>query len=187
MLVFVQGESWAWGSSALYDARILATLGRIIVVTFNYRLGVFGESSHCYRSSAVIVISTLLCWLILNMATKHHQEDCKQCLNSGAEAESGDTDWSAAGFLNTNPSPMTKGSVSNYGLVDQMAALQWVGENVEQFGGDKTRITLMGQVGVVTSEIYAAPTQIKLLKLRVAAGYLRAAPSRSPSPCKSYC
>ena len=59
----------------------------------------------------------------------------------------GDTDWSAAGFLNTNPSPMTKGSVSNYGLVDQMAALQWVGENVEQFGGDKARITLMGQVG----------------------------------------
>ena len=82
---------------------------------------------------------------------------------------------------------MTKGSVSNYGLVDQMAALQWVGENVEQFGGDKGRITLMGQVGEVTSEIYAAPTQIKLLKLRVAAGYLRAAPSRSPSPCKSYC
>ena len=63
----------------------------------------------------------------------------------------GDTDWSAAGFLNTNPSPMTKGSVSNYGLVDQMAALQWVGENVEQFGGDKGRITLMGQVG---GEIY---------------------------------
>ena len=43
MLVFVHGESWSWGSAALYDARILATLGRIIVVTFNYRLGVFGE------------------------------------------------------------------------------------------------------------------------------------------------
>ena len=43
VLVFVHGESWSWGSSALYDARILATLGRIIVVTFNYRLGVFGE------------------------------------------------------------------------------------------------------------------------------------------------
>ena len=43
VLVFVHGESWSWGSSALYDARILATLGRIIVVTFNYRLGVFGK------------------------------------------------------------------------------------------------------------------------------------------------
>ena len=43
--MFVHGESWSWGSAALYDARILATLGRIIVVTFNYRLGVFGEIS----------------------------------------------------------------------------------------------------------------------------------------------
>ena len=43
VLVFVHGESWSWGSAALYDARILATLGRIIVVTFNYRLGIFGE------------------------------------------------------------------------------------------------------------------------------------------------
>ena len=51
-----------------------------------------------------------------------------------------------SGFLNTNPSPMIKGYVSNYGLVDQMAALQWVVENIEQFGGDPERITLMGQV-----------------------------------------
>ena len=29
---------------SLYDARVLATLGKIIVVTFNYRIGVLGEN-----------------------------------------------------------------------------------------------------------------------------------------------
>ena len=108
VLVFVHGDSWSWGSSHLYDARILATLGRIIVVTFNYRLGVFGESNTADVTSS---------WCV-----------------------------DVAGFLNTNPSPMTKGHVGNFGLLDQMAALHWVEENVRQFGGDSSRITLMGQV-----------------------------------------
>ena len=43
VLVFIHGESWSWGSSNLYDGRILATLGQIIVVTFNYRIGVLGK------------------------------------------------------------------------------------------------------------------------------------------------
>ena len=42
VLVFIHGESWSWGSASLYDARVLATLGKIIVVTFNYRIGVLG-------------------------------------------------------------------------------------------------------------------------------------------------
>ncbi|MBR2328492.1 MAG: carboxylesterase family protein [Clostridia bacterium] len=37
------------------------------------------------------------------------------------------------------------GRCGNYGLMDQIAALKWVSENIEAFGGDKERIVIMGQ------------------------------------------
>jgi carboxylesterase type B len=46
VMVFVHGESWSWGSANLYDARVLATLGKVVVVTFNYRLGILGNSQY---------------------------------------------------------------------------------------------------------------------------------------------
>lgn len=36
-------------------------------------------------------------------------------------------------------------SSGNYGLLDQIEALRWVRENIGQFGGDFTRLTVMGQ------------------------------------------
>ena len=42
-MVFVHGESYSWGSGNLFDGRVLASYGNLIVVTFNYRLGIFGE------------------------------------------------------------------------------------------------------------------------------------------------
>ena len=45
----------------------------------------------------------------------------------------------ALGFLNIRKEN------GNYGLMDQKMAIEWVYENIENFGGDKNNITLMGQ------------------------------------------
>ena len=41
-MVWIQGHNFTFGSSAHYPAHILASLNDVIVVTFNYRLGILG-------------------------------------------------------------------------------------------------------------------------------------------------
>jgi len=93
VLVWVHGGGFAagTGSVAWYDGSRLATVGDVVVVTVNYRLGALG-------------------WLHLEHLL-------------GAE-------FAGSG---------------NLGLLDQMAALGWVRDNIAGFGGDPGRVTVFGE------------------------------------------
>ena len=41
--MFVHGESYDFGTGNAYDGSVMAAYGQVVVITINYRLGVFGE------------------------------------------------------------------------------------------------------------------------------------------------
>jgi para-nitrobenzyl esterase len=93
VFVFLHGGGFTEGSGsvAVYDGEGLAKKG-LVVVTINYRLGIFGFFAHPELTE-----------------------------DSGRRAS------------------------GNYGLLDQVAALRWIHDNIAAFGGDPSRVTVAGQ------------------------------------------
>lgn len=102
VLVWIHGGGFRQGSGALpiYDGEALAARG-LVVVTINYRLGVFGFLAH-------------------PELTKESD----------------------------------RGASGNYGLMDQIAALEWVRRNIGAFGGDADNVTIDGQSAGAHSVCY---------------------------------
>jgi para-nitrobenzyl esterase len=51
-------------------------------------------------------------------------------------------------------------SSGGYGVLDQIAALQWIARNVEEFGGDPSRVTVFGQSGGARAVNYLQSTPL---------------------------
>jgi para-nitrobenzyl esterase len=107
VLVWIYGGGFMEGSGdvPVYDGAALAARG-VVVVTINYRVGVFGFLAHPELTR-----------------------------------ESG------------------HGASGNYGLMDVIAALRWVRENIAAFGGDPEQVTAAGQSagGMAVRDLMSSP------------------------------
>ena len=113
VMVWIHGGAYTIGMSSLpeYDGGHLARDGGVVLVTFNYRVGIEGFAQ-------------------------------------------------------------IEGAPANRGLLDQIAALEWVRDNIRAFGGDPDRVTIFG-------ESAGAGSVAALLAMPRAAGLFRRAIAQS--------
>ena len=88
------------------------------------------------------------------------------------------------GFLATDELMDEAGSAGNYGLMDQIKALQWVQENIEAFGGDPGNVTLAGESAgaACVSALCVSPEAKGLFRRAIA----ESSTVTAPDPAHSY-
>ena len=143
VLVYVHGGGFTEGSGSVpvYDGEQLAKKG-LVVVTINYRLGVFGFLAHPE----------------LTAESERHAAPDSGPGNGGHDngnqnngdqdngnQENGDQNNRDQDNRDQDNASRGHGGPTNFGLLDQVAALQWVQRNIAAFGGDPNRVALAGQ------------------------------------------
>eukprot|EP01084_Bolivina_argentea_P139531 245451_1 len=82
------------------------------------------------------------------------------------------------GFLYDNT--YNTGVIGNYGLEDQLLSIQWVHDNIQNFGGDNDKIVLLGQSSGASSVLTHLLYNDKYFKAAIALSPSVSAPYRSP-------
>jgi para-nitrobenzyl esterase len=80
----------------------------------------------------------------------------------------------AFGYLYLGEAGTRWGAVPNAGTLDQLAALRWVRDNIERFGGDPANVTVFGESAGATSAIH-------LMAIPHAAGLFQRVIAQSPA------
>jgi len=72
VIMFIHGESFEWNSGNPYDGSVLASYGKVIFITINYRVGVLGKSSLLYIIYNIIYLlpHTYIQLIIANLMLK---------------------------------------------------------------------------------------------------------------------
>ncbi|KAJ8954409.1 hypothetical protein NQ318_011083 [Aromia moschata] len=105
----------------------------VVLVTFNYRLGVLGDTK-ANQQKIILIDIYYACARFRIFETRRDE-----ILSQSRFLE-------IARFLEIDFSvPPTMPPPGNYGLKDQVVALRWVQNNIENFGGNRDNVTIFGQ------------------------------------------
>lgn len=129
VVVFIHGSSYSWGSGNIHDGSVFASLGKIVVVTLNYRLGILGFLNPNVER--------------LLKETRNGDIETEAPVNKDNMVSNANEIRGGSRRRLMSPPPPSP-NPSNLGILDQIAALHWVHENIAGFNGDPKNVTLMG-------------------------------------------